>query len=438
MSRPSRPFVAWLWHELTRPRGPHRHRFYRGGRRSKAGVALLMTITSVMLMSILVTEIGFVAVQRATVAAQYRDEVAAEYLAKSGLKFHHLVLIASQTIGQNPMIQQFAPMLGGNGAELWQAIPFIDTRFLRMVIVDAPTDSDDLAEVEAAGGLTDEQIEESRSEGSSLTKRSFLDFDGDFNSTVTDMERFINVRTIGQTLQNRTSAALVLEDPVGAQLHAMFMQEDTREWLDRQNLTSEELIGNLADWVDIDSTRIHQGGDEDALYDDGDDDNSYRTKNGPFDTLEEIRLVDGWHRDGVWERVGRRLTVYGSNNKVNVLTAPPAVLEGVVAYCAGRPVDIQIQEAVQAFIARRNMSPLDSGLPPIRDVAGFTQAFANPIDAAQPLVFIEGRAEQIVKFQSKIFRIRSVGEVGDARAEAEMIVDFENGGTGRIVYWNVR
>lgn len=431
MTRRDTSLARRLWHELTRPRGPLRHRFYRGGRRSKAGVALLMTITSVMLMSILVTEIAYSAVQRATVAAQYRDEVAAELLARSGLQFHHMVLIASQTVGQNPML---GALTGGNSPELWQAIPFIDTRFLRMVIVDAP-DTSDLEDVQANGGLTDEQIAQSRTEGSSLTKRSFLDFDGDFNSTVTDVERLINVRNIGLNLQEKTLNGLLFQDAAGAQLNALFMQEQNKEWLDRNNLTKEELIANLADWVDADDTRLYQGGSEDALYDRGDDETAYRSKNAPFDSREEIRLVEGWHRDGVWERVGRQLTVYGSG-KVNVNTANAVVLYGVVrALADGAPNDLTIQDAVNNYIELRSTPIMDGGIY-VKKPEDFVQAFATLV--TPPVALRQDDVGNYITNQSKVFRIRSVGEVGDARAEAEMVVDFTNGGTGRIVYWNVR
>ena len=433
MTRSERTLVRRLWRELTRPRGPVRHRFYRGGRRSKAGVALLMTISSVMLISILVTEIAYTAVQRATVAAQYRDEVAAELLARSGLQFHHMVLIASQTIGQSPAVASLATMAGSNSPELWQAIPFIDTRFLRMVIVDAVPD-DDLGSIEDAGGLTDEQVAESRTEGSSLTKRSFLDFDGDFSSTVTDVERLVNVRNMTPNGQE-ISLGELLQLPPAAQLYALFSQEPNQEWLDRNNLDKEELIANLADWTDVGDTRTFRGGSEDALYDRGDKDTRYRSKNAPFDTREEIRLVEGWHRDGVWERVGRHLTVYGSG-KVNVNTASPAVLFGLVRTLAegSPPSDLTIEDAVEEFTMRRSSPPppLGDGIL-VRDAKGFAEFFAT--------LGITLRADDAANYitnQSKVFRIRSVGEVGDARSEAEMVVDFTNGGAGRIVYWNVR
>lgn len=415
-----------LWHELVRPRGPVRHRFYRGGRRSRAGVALLMTITSVMLMSILVTEIAYSAITRAQVAAQYRDEVAAEMLARSGLQFHHMILIASQTIGANPMVQQYAQMLGSNANELWQAIPFIDTRFLRMVIIDSTPSESDVAAAAAAGGLTDEQIQESREEGSSLTRRSFLDFDGDFNSTVRDVERLINVRQI-----QATTLGELLQTPAGAQLNALFLQEQYQDWLNANNLVREELIANLADWTDPDDTRIFQGGSEDALYDRGDEETRYRSKNAPFDTREEIRLVEGWHLDGVWERVGRQLTVYGSG-KVNVNTATRLGLFGIVrAFAEGAPSDDTIFEALDEFLMLRGTPMAEGGLF-INSPQVFTQFFQTQGITLRPEV------NDAITNQSKVFRIRSVGEVGDARAEAEMVVDFTNGGAGRIIYWNIR
>ncbi|MEZ4236782.1 MAG: hypothetical protein R3F59_11640 [Myxococcota bacterium] len=76
--------LKWAWRELVRPRGPVKHRYYRGGRRSKAGVALLMAITAIMLLTILVTEIAHGAMVRVELAAQHRDDIKAEALAYSG------------------------------------------------------------------------------------------------------------------------------------------------------------------------------------------------------------------------------------------------------------------------------------------------------------------------------------------------------------------
>lgn len=72
-----RTVLARGWHELVRPRGHVRHRFYRGGRRSESGIALLMVISSILLMTVLVTEIARGALVRVQLAAQQRDDVKA-------------------------------------------------------------------------------------------------------------------------------------------------------------------------------------------------------------------------------------------------------------------------------------------------------------------------------------------------------------------------
>jgi len=136
--------------------------------------------------------------------------------------------------------------------------------------------------------------------------------------------------------------------------------------------------------------------------------------------------------------VGRQLTVYGSG-KVNVNTANRAVLYGVIRPLIDGtpPSDQTIWDAVDAFVQARSV-PLEPGAPTvyIRQPSQIVQVFATQITPS--LVLSEDNVDKYITTQSKVFRIRSVGEVGDARAEAEMVVDFTNGGTGRIVYWNVR
>ena len=79
-------WVRWIWWELVRPRGHKRHRYYRMGRSSRSGVALLVAIAMVMFFSILSTELMGTSVRRIKMAANQRDSAQAEALAESG--FH--------------------------------------------------------------------------------------------------------------------------------------------------------------------------------------------------------------------------------------------------------------------------------------------------------------------------------------------------------------
>lgn len=420
--------VRWLWRELVRPRGPVKHRFYRGGRRSKSGVALLMAITAILLLTILVTEIAHGAVVRVQLAAQHRDDVKAEALAYSGIAFHRLVLIASKAIGSNPMFQEFAGMMGGgNAQELWQALPFVDTRMMRFLFVSSgPVDEEDLTTAKQEG-LTQEQIDESR-EGSSL-KRNFLDFDGDFRSEVQDENRRINVGA----LQATTMADLLLL-PGPQEIMSMLSTEENYKYLLDNHLVKEELVGNLVDWTDADDIRIYQGGSEDAVY--SKFENPYHPKNAPFDTRDELRLVDGWNDDGVWERVGRHLTIYG-DGKINVNTALEPVLKGLLmAYFNGVASDVTVQQTVDDIVRLRG-APLEEGGLYFVSPDHFFNSITNGDYQIHPLD-LKPEIKNAVTQRSNIFRVTSVGEVGNARVEIHAIFDFSNDPTGKVVFWKIR
>ena len=420
-----RSALQWVGHELVRPRGPVSHRFYRGSRRSRAGVALLLAISAILLLAVLVTEVAHGAVVRAQLAAQHRDEVKAEALAYSGVHFYRMILMASMAIGRNPMVSQIAATMGFNATELWQAIPYIDTRFMRLLFVtDGRADEGDVEDAVAQGGLSDAQVEASR-QGSSLLNRPFLDFDGDFNASVKDEDRLIYV---GKMQAENMGELLLI--PAAAQIMAMFSTEEAVDYVNANNLVREELIGNLADWTDADDTRAYQGGSEDALYQRLDP--PYRAKNAPFDTKQEIRLVDGWHLDGVWRIVGQHLTIYGSG-KVNVNTASKEVLYGLLwANREGGITESTINEALAEFLSLRGRPLADGGLY-IATGAQFEGFFENTFN-----IQLNDNIKEQVTTQSKVFRITSAGEVGTARVEIQTVIDFSSNPAGNTLFWRVR
>ncbi len=416
--------LRWVWHELTRPRGSVRHPFYRGGRRSRAGVALLLAISAILLLTVLVTEIAHGAVVRAQLASQYRDEVKAEALAYSGVHFYRMILMASAALGRHPMLQQLGPMMGFNAAELWQAIPYIDTRVMRLLFAtDGRVDEDDVEGVAANGGLTDAQIEASRN-GSSLLNRPFLDFDGDFHASVKDEERRIFV---GNLKAQNMGELLML--PAAQEIMQMLSTEEAQDYVYENNLVREELIGNLADWTDADDTRIYQGGSEDALYQTLDP--PYRSKNAPFDTRQEIRLVDGWHLDGVWQRVGQHLTIYGSG-KLNVNTASRNVLKGLLMAYMPIPNESTAEDAINEYLMFRGRPIAEGGLY-IQSPAQFETFFENQLGLQ-----LRDEIQQAITTESKVFRITSAGEVGTARVEIQAVIDFSSDNSGAILYWRNR
>jgi len=450
--------LRWLWHELTRPRGSVIHRFYRVGRDSKSGVAILIVLTCFLFMAMMATEIANTSLVRIKLAANIRDEARAEALARSGLNFYRLILVAANGLDQraNSMSQVFPQLqqMGISGDMLWQMVPFINTNLLRMVFVaGGDLDQEEQAEIEAQGGLTDEERQRSMEAGGG-TKPGFLDFQGDFFAEVSDETRRINIKNI-----QGTDIAALRSDPAASQVLALMtgnntcqairnnrqmsmedLEDNTRWFLDR-DLEPLELVGNLADWVDKDSQRAYLGGNEDSLYDRLDD--PYRVKNAPFDSLEEVRLVEGWHRDDVWEKFGEQLTVFG-DGKVNVNSAECEVLFALLrSNVTPMPNDQQIDSCVRAIEAYRMIVPFANE----NSFLQFLQGGSGPpmptnVSSSQ---LPQGRCEltpnpqmqNVITTKTKVFRVTSVGNVGDAKVTIEAVFDFSSSASGQTLYWRI-
>lgn len=427
--------LSRLWHELTRPRGPVRHIFYRSRRRSRSGVALLIVLTSVMFLTVMVTDIAFNASVRLQLAAHSRDEAKAEAIATSGVRMYQLILVASKAIGKNPMIAQVSTMLGLNlGDSLWQMVPFLNTGMMRMIFV---TDGD-VDEV-APEGLTDDQVAESRE--STGLDRNFLDFDGDFDATVTDEDRKINITTF--TATNRTE---LQTDPTALKMYGMMSgmrscpdpyaaagmgtsyaqaeRDDLDKFFYDRNLERWELIGNIADWTDADNTRVYDGGGEDSLYNNLER-FPYLPKNAGFDTLDEVRLVEGWQRDDVWDKFGENLTVYG-NGKVNINTAECDVMWALLkSYITPMPADAEVFRIMDAIQQQKVLFSFS-------DTAAFVTFLTNQG------VTVDPKLKQAISTESRVFRVTSSGQVGDSVVTIDAVIDFSKNRLGKVVYWRVR
>lgn len=417
--------VRRIWTELTRPRG--RRAGARRGRGSRAGVAMLLVLATIALLTVLVMEITRSATVRIQLAAHQRDEAEAEALAIGGIEFYRLFLIASKQVDDSPLVEMISQMIPGgiNSASLWEIIPEISTSTLRLLLA-AGGDADEAKEIEASGGLTEEQNAMTR-EGTGVhttLKKPFLDFEGDFVATVKDEDGRVYVGNF------KAGNMVELQKDVNAGvIHGMMSDELDSAWLRSINLDPWELVGDLADWTDQDDQRIYEGGSEQSLYDMGDD--PYRPKNSAFDSVGEIRLVHNWERDDLWERYGRLFTIYGTG-RININTAKGKVLAGLFnRYITPPPSDPQpILDAIHAY----RSTPVIMGGGMFRKPQDFVQFLRT----VAPGTVDEGMAAAI-STKSTVFRVTSEGRVGKSKVAIEAVFDFDqNNRVGKVVYWHVQ
>lgn len=399
------------WARVGLPRSTKGRARRRGDRR---GIALIVVIGTIMFLTALVTDISFGARVRFLTAAHERDEAKAYWLAVTGVNLYRLVLVANKQMGDNEMLANL-----GLGDSLWQTLPFINTGLLRMFIAsDGDLEEDELSEFEQSGQVSEEVREESVESTTRFGSRNFLDFDGDFMAAVEGEECGININK----LASRSPDDRPEDTTTGKQLVGLMSGEENDQWLRDRSLDRLDLIGNLADWVDADTNvSSGKGGYEDDFY--NDQPQPYLSKNARFDTLAELRLVEGW-QDDVFDRWGEQLTIYG-NGKINITCADDVVIAGLLqAHLTPRPTDSEVA-AIIALI-REYMATAS-----FRSGADFVSHLQN--QGFTPDSTLAGE----VSIKTNVFTITSTGTVGDANVQVTAVVDYTSSSEGTVLYWRV-
>ena len=421
-----------LWHALTRPRSlrptapgsaPWRRR--RAHRRS--GIALLVAITTLLVLTVVVSELAYISRVRFLTAYHQRDRVQAYWVARSGVNIYTLILVADKQIGNQ--VKQFAGDMGFSS--LWQMIPVLNTGLMRMLFTSGGAGASDLGDIDETdmeqfaqtGQVSDEVAEASREgSGSLFADRNFLDFEGDFSAEVTDNESKIDVNQFsGETEPIQSS-------PVGQYLYALMSGEDNELWLRERNLDRWELIGNLRDWVDADNLRSSgQGGYEDNLY--NTQTPPYLTKNAKFDTISEIRLVEGW-QDEVFERFGQYLTIY-ANGKSNPNNWEEAQHIAAIMQGTGLPYEsVATMPCIQPPADTITLTLIGMQFQNKKDYISQVQSLCG-------IELEESNLTLNFTGQSRVFTITSTGLVGDSSVTITSVLDFTSNNLGQLRYWRI-
>lgn len=382
----------------------------------RSGVALLVAITTIAILTVIVTEVTYISRMRLITASNQRDRVQAYWLAKSGTGLYQLILTANKQIGKNEFIQQF-----GLGNSLWQMIPAINTGMMRMLMVSENSSTDvkkeDVEQFKEQGTVSDKIMEESRSSGV-FNDKNFLDFAGDFNAEVTDMESKIDINQLGSdgdTLQDSPTAQRLLSLMSGA---------DNNQWFLDRNLDRWELIGNLKDWVDADTYRSGGlGGQEDALY--ADEDPPYLSKNAKFDTTDEIRLVEGWNGE-MYDKFRDRLTIW-SKGKFNLNSFDEEMHKALIRSAAlSQPSDASLDMCFAgsggSVLSVWDIATFNNG----KDYATFVLNNCG--------IELDSNKIQNVTSVSQVFEVTSTGMVGTSTVQITTILDYSSSSVGVVKY----
>ena len=445
----------------------HRRDRVRTREHDRRGVALIMALVMVVLMTAFAMEFNYSSEVKNLSSYHYRDNTRSYYLAKGGLRIYGMLLIFARQMEGNSMIAGMLSSFGidiDGAAMMCRNVPFMDTAMLRFLTGTGGGSMDDkekegLYELLGMGGVdedgepitppampTAEQqrrqeeeqeerdkrkrgfIDETEEEGMT-TRRKLMDFEGDFKvdcadeSTKIDINGFASNTWAGRTLELHPTAGMLMG--------LMSREEYDPLFEERLKMERWELIGNIKDWVDADDQRSGLwGGDEDNLYDDFDP--RYRSKNARFDSLEELRLVAGI-TDEVFETFSPALSVHTKNFKVNVNSANPTMIRALLRAFTDPMIvpEPRLQEIVMIMMAERMFLP-----GPFRNADDFLgRAERHGIRFTDPNA--RTALKSLVTTKSRVFRLTATGYVNDSTAVIEQVIRV-NKSSIRTLEWRER
>jgi general secretion pathway protein K len=436
MSAPSGPAEGAAVSEVdAAPEARARARAARKRARERRGVALVMVLAAITVLTVFLTQLQDETSADLSAALAERDAVRAEYHAKSAANLARLMIATEPTIraGVLPLLMIAT---GGKGAP--PQIPVWEFADQLLGVFNGGDGKSDFAGMAAVDLST--------------SKNLGLDGGGSFRVKIVDEDSKINLNVASQGTvfaHNRLSAQL-LGTMGGPQYVELFAGRDP----DGQFSDAMTVCGAMIDWVDADEESYvcdptglaPSGGVEDNYYQTIG--LTYRRKNAPFDSLEELRMVRGVG-DDFWTTFvepepgrpeKRVMTVWGQGainvNTANVQTllaiacgleptatlcVDPAQASGFImvlqlfkSFTAGVPIFSTPQDFVAMLTGSHPMSPLLQGF-------GFT-----PIALTDPKAALKA-----VTTSSKVFSIYTEGVVPGSKnretvVRLHTVVDFRS------------
>lgn len=425
------------------------------------GVAMLIAIISIAILTIVATEFAYTSRVDLELATNQRDGLQAYYMARSGLGLSRLVLKFQKQLNNTP-IPNLAGILGsipglqgaagGAGApaasstmnlQIWR-LAKVDCHMLRGMVRSEDGLTSGETAPRRAGSRTTSFDDEFPEVAREQQKVSFGGFEGCFNATITDEEERLNLAKVDSgAISSQPLVARLLDLFADKRFEFLFDHEDAN----RVKATPQDVIIGIKDWIDDDEvqSQLNASGqtgqdpflkgfsDENYNYDKYDP--RYRAKNAAFDTLDELYMVHGVN-DEFMAAFKDRLTVFPSvNSRPNVNTDDPILLYMAI---------LSVADPVRPDPRLKDPLFVDTLIKQIRaarmfNFVGFSVSdFVNVVQAAGvPVNSTIGnnvRNNPFVSDKSETYRVSVVGEAGNVQKKITAVIRLDDQ-LGKLVYW---
>jgi type II secretory pathway component PulK len=418
--------------------------------RGQRGIALLLVLSSILLLTSMVVEFAYDTGVSYDVAMNERDRLQAFYLAQSAINFSRVVIKFDKESKQ--LVAKAAKQLGSNlqVQPLYKMIP-INSTLLRGLIQAGGGEGAESAESppEGGGGEADKSKAAAQQAFSTVNVKqaeTFLDFEGDFRADIDPEDGKLPLNAFftidpGQAGYDRLKNVLIF----------LLIQKPFEGMFKDKLKEPQELATKIADYVDQNDVINDFGGGER-----GSEISAYvglkqKPKNAKLLTVEELMFIPGM-TDDILSELKKHVTVYKSTDKINACIASDELLRAMIIAFTQNRTDI---EPLRPDNEDRLKNALDKVREKCPDTSAMSQALnevlgigaagspgattqpASGSPTTQPAAgTATGAASDFASMISSdetIFKIEATGTVGNAEVK---VVDVLNASSTNPDQWS--
>jgi type II secretory pathway component PulK len=374
--------------------------------KGERGIALMVAVMIISIMMMFAADFIVSSTVNLTRASAQRDNIRAEYLAKSGANWALWLNLfdygLQMQLGADPTTKAMKDGMGTLWDKLGMVFPFetgldldqVD-KFAAALGLNALMDSTVIGMLQSLGGV--------------------------LGVEVTDETGKININVCYQSPAECGIIIMQLE----ALMSCTAVEQDYNK---QKNIRVSELVRHLTDWVDKNSVAEQGSGysDENDAYQKRNP--PHKAKNSPLDSVNELLLVDGWNRE-LHAYYAPYITAWPlpdqtSKNayKINVNTMPQEALRCMFGRELGSPeVNEKFVKKYRELMDKSGrLAASDGELQAlIADLIGYKSDAADkgkPVDKGGWLTT-----------ESKAFRIKAKGIVGEQTRILEYVIQRSSG-----------
>lgn len=382
----------------------------------KRGIALIIAIMIISVMMLFTSDLILSSQVNLSLATSYRDNLKAEYMAKSGLNAAQLLLSADLAYDLFQAQQDPKATLSDGLGDFWSAMNGLPIGGETLEMMSSFQEQFELNAVLDSGVMDQLKL-----------------FDGSFTLDVSDESQKIN---LNYCATSRCSETMLM-------LEALFACPAEKAFLEEKKVGGRELAYRIKDWVDTDSRAEEASG-----YNDENDPYQKRepkltAKNAPLDSVDELRIIEGWDEE-IHAVFAPYVTVYpfqqSSTDKrfqININTASRALLQCLFPEAKG---DCAEKSAIA--LKKRNDDKSSMGAPgqKVPDILQETLCYTGGDGNAGEA---NNRAAWFQQY-SMVYRVDVQGSVGDSVKKLTAVIERSmpdakknEKATYKILYWKI-